>query len=689
MRLFSARRATNETSYSETDAFLAAMDKTLAIAWFDLTGKVIKANALFCDMLEYAVEDIVGVPHSAFVEVDKLHSKAETAYLAALKDGKASTDTVPRHTKSGRKLWLEATYLPIAGADGDITRIAKIARDVTTDFEATQSQVQQYSAISDQNAIIIFGLDGTIIEANKNFTDTMGYTREEIIGKKHRMFVHEEYGASEKYTAFWQHVSNGDSHIGIFKRFKKDGSAIWLQSIYTPVFDTDGKQVSVIKTARDVTAQEIATNQVSEENEDQAMIEFDLQGVVRNASKAFLDAVGYSLEEIRGKHHRIFMFDEDAAKPEYAEHWAHLVSGQYHMGEFRRRRKNGEELWISATYAPVFGPDGKPVKIVKSASDITPRIKAVKYLRAAIGRLSNGDLSQSIHEEFSPEFEAVRQDFNAAQMHLRKAISDVVHSTQEIHSGTSEISKATGDLSSRTESQAAALEQTAAAVREMAASVKSTSDISDRTQDLVVKAKSHTQASTGVMSEARSAMDAISTSSDEISQITSVIEDIAFQTNLLALNAGVEAARAGEAGRGFAVVASEVRALALRSSEAATRIAALIATSAGQVEQGVGLVSKTSESLSDINGFVTEIDQMVASIATAAREQAAGLTEINSAIGNLDEVTQKNAAMFEETNAATQLLSNEVQSLSGTTQAFQLSEETKNTNADSVQKLAS
>ncbi|KIC35150.1 methyl-accepting chemotaxis protein, partial [Leisingera sp. ANG-M7] len=235
-------------------------------------------------------------------------------------------------------------------------------------------------------------------------------------------------------------------------------------------------------------------------------------------------------------------------------------------------------------------------------------------------------------------------------------VEQVIAAAASIRNGASEISQASDDLSHRTESQAATLEQTAAALDELTASVKSAAEGARSVEATMEDAKQEARNSGEVVQSAVSAMTEIEESSNKISQIISVIDDIAFQTNLLALNAGVEAARAGEAGRGFAVVASEVRALAQRSSDAAMEIKTLISDSSGQVARGVDLVGKAGDALQSIVSQVTHISQLVSGIAEGAAEQSTGLNEINTGVTQLDQVTQQNAAMVEEATAAGHML---------------------------------
>jgi methyl-accepting chemotaxis protein len=283
----------------------------------------------------------------------------------------------------------------------------------------------------------------------------------------------------------------------------------------------------------------------------------------------------------------------------------------------------------------------------------------VEALAAGLERLATGDLTFNLPGPFAPEYERLRNDFNAAVEGLHHAIHNIAAHSGAIRTGTSEIAEATDDLAKRTEQQAASLEQTAAALDEITATVRHTATGSERAQSVAASAKADAEASGKVVGEAVAAMGEIEKSAREIGQIIGVIDEIAFQTNLLALNAGVEAARAGEAGRGFAVVASEVRALAQRAADAAKQIKTLISTSMQQVDRGVRLVGETGEALARIQAGVMEINTSVSEIASSAKEQATGLAEVNTAINQMDQVTQQNAAMVEQSTAAAHSLSHE------------------------------
>ncbi|MBT8155181.1 cache domain-containing protein [Epibacterium ulvae] len=289
----------------------------------------------------------------------------------------------------------------------------------------------------------------------------------------------------------------------------------------------------------------------------------------------------------------------------------------------------------------------------------TLRNKVVDALRTNLAALSTGDLNSQIDESFPEEYEQLRVDFNKTVDQLQSTISQVVEVSSSIRNGAQEINQSSDELSQRTESQAATLEETAAALEEMTASVKSAADGARDVETTVNEARAKAEDSGEVVQNAVAAMTEIERSSSHISQIISVIDDIAFQTNLLALNAGVEAARAGEAGRGFAVVASEVRGLAQRSSDAAMEIKTLISDSSQQVERGVDLVGKAGDALEQIVQRVSNISSLISGIAEGAAEQSTGLVEINTGMTQLDQVTQQNAAMVQEATTAGHLLNSE------------------------------
>ncbi|WP_158807371.1 PAS domain-containing methyl-accepting chemotaxis protein, partial [Beijerinckia sp. L45] len=521
-------------------------------------------------------------------------------------------------------------------------------------------------------AIIEFEPTGKIITANENFCGAVGYSLAEIQGQHHSMFVAPDYAASAEYRAFWTKLSHGEYDAQEYKRIAKGGREIWIQASYNPVKNAKGITLKVVKVATLTTDAKLQTaefeGKLNAISRVQGMIEFTPTGEVITANENFLSLMGYRLEEVKGQHHRLFVEPAYGQSIEYQDFWRKLNGGEYVSTSFKRIAKGGKEVWIQASYNPIFDMSKRVVKVVKFATDITD----LTEIGVGLAQLANNNLAYRIDRSFIPAFEKLRVDYNMAHENLRTTMLQIAESTSAIQSGTQDISAAADDLSHRTEQQAASLEETAAALDEITATVKKSAHGANHARQVVATADEDAKKSTVVVRQAVDAMDAISKSAQQITQIIGVIDEIAFQTNLLALNAGVEAARAGDAGRGFAVVASEVRALAQRSAEAAKEIKGLISASSAQVEHGVKLVAETGKSLERIMSQVAEINGVVAEIAAGAKEQSGGLEEVNIAINQMDQVTQQNAAMVEESTAASHALSQETAQLSRLIGQFQV-----------------
>jgi methyl-accepting chemotaxis protein len=453
-------------------------------------------------------------------------------------------------------------------------------------------------------------------------------------------------------------------------------------------------------------------------NTAQAVIEFNLDGTVITANDNFLKTLGYSLDEIRGKPHSMFVDAAYRGSEDYRRFWEHLRAGQYEAARYKRIGKGGREVWIQASYNPLLGGDGRPYKVVKFATDITAQVEAAAALDAAVAETQTvvqavldgasdrrigvagksgqlAALSTSVNSliegvlSVSDEVRSAARGAIDGNLKLRVSVDDkagifkalgiavndlianmmeVVKGLQmtsrEVQTGAEEISRGNADLSRRTEQQASSLEETASSMEEMTASVKNNADNAAQANQLASAAREQAERGGLVVGSAVAAMSEINSASKKIADIIGVIDEIAFQTNLLALNAAVEAARAGEQGRGFAVVASEVRNLASRSAQAAKEIKALIQDSVGKVTEGTKLVDESGRVLGEIVMGVKKVTDVVAEIAASSREQASGIDQVNKAMTAMDATTQQNSALVEQASAAAQALTEQATNLS-------------------------
>lgn len=531
-------------------------------------------------------------------------------------------------------------------------------------FNSTSQLV--WTAVNKSLAIIEFGMDGVVLQANENFCGLMGYKPHEIVGSHHSMFIDQAEALSPEYRDFWAKLNRGEFDHRLYKRVAKNGREVWIEASYNPIMRS-GRPVKVVKVATDVTERQLRSadhaGKINAIDRAQGVIEFTPLGEILDANRNFLDAMGYTIEEIRGRHHSMFCQASYVESEDYRNFWSRLAQGSYISDEFLRIGKNGRKVYIQATYNPIFDASGSVYKVVKFATDVSQRVQDVEALAQALRQLSVGDLTQRLGTPFIRALEPLRTDFNLVTRKLHDSMSAIAENASAIAAASQQIRNASDDLYRRTEQQAASVEETAAALEEITTTVTDSSQRAHEAGTLARLTKENAERSGVVVGQAIDAMGRIESSASEIASIIGVIDEIAFQTNLLALNAGVEAARAGEAGKGFAVVAQEVRELAQRSAKAAKEIKGLIMASNEHVNHGVAYVNNTGKALSEIVTQVVQVDSNVAAIVEASREQATGLQEINTAVNTIDQGTQQNAAMVEETSAASHSLAKEAEEL--------------------------
>jgi methyl-accepting chemotaxis protein len=608
---------------------IAAIHKAQAVIEFDLAGTVLTANHNFLAALGYTLEEIQGRHHSMFVDPAYRESAEYKKFWQDLNAGHFQAAEFKRIGKGGREVWIQASYNPILDEQGKPYKVVKFATDVTARKLKDADYQGQIGAISKTQAVIEFNLDGTIVDANENFLKTLGYTLDEIKGRHHSMFVEPAYRESAEYRQFWRDLNEGKFQSADYKRIGKGGKVVWIQGSYNPIFDLSGKPFKVVKFATNITGRKRSEEAISQV---QAIIEFNLDGTVITANELFLKTVGYTLEEVKGRHHSIFVDPAFRESAEYRQFWRDLNEGKFQAADYKRIAKGGKEVWLQAIYNPIFDGDGKPFKVVKNAIDITARKKAEAGLKVTLS--------------------AVNQNAQA----LASSSEELTAVSQQMSSNSEETAAQSNVVAAASEQVSKNVATVATSAEEMSASAK---EIAKNATDA---AKVATQA-VKVASDTNKTVAKLGESSIEIGKVIKVITSIAQQTNLLALNATIEAARAGEAGKGFAVVANEVKELAKQTATATEDISGKIEAIQNDTKAAVTAIDQIGKIINQINDIqntiASAVEEQTATtneIARNAAEAAKGSTEISKNIANVSEAAKNTTQGANNTlTAATEL----------------------------------
>ena len=377
---------------AELKSQVEAYERGSATAEYSPQGRLLRANDAFAELVGVDPAEIEGTDHREFVSPEVAASAEYTGLWAQLRSGTSLTGEFRLVWQGSGDLWIRSSWVPVKNSAGQVVKVIEHALDVTPGKRAAADAQGKIQAISRSQAVIEFDLDGHILDANQNFLDLVGYARDEVVGRHHRMFVSEQDAQSQAYRDFWQWLGAGEFVSGEFHRYGKDGREVWLRAVYNPILGIDGKPWKVVKFAADVTATKLANaefeGKVAAMNRSQAVIEFDLDGHVLSANENFLAAVGYTLAEIVGRHHSMFCTPEYATSEEYLGLWAGLRSGEFRSGRFHRRGKDGRDVWIQSSYNPILDLSGRPVKVIKYAYDVTEQVRLEQQLNARVEQMS-------------------------------------------------------------------------------------------------------------------------------------------------------------------------------------------------------------------------------------------------------------------------------------------------------------
>jgi methyl-accepting chemotaxis protein len=583
-----AARAKLSGDMAELQTRIAIMNHTSIISESDLRGRITDINEKFCEVSQFEREELLGQPHSIVRHPDSSKEVFKELW-STIGRGKIFRSVIKNRKKDGSPYYVDAVIAPVLGDNGKPRKYIGVRYDITEQEIERQNMKAVMAAFDSSFAYVEFDPSGAVLSANNIYLNLMGYRSDEVVGKQHRLFVDPVQANSPAYAQFWAELKAGRGQSDTYKRVMKDGRQVWLQAAYAPVTDEKGVVRKIVKIATDVTETKTRNAdfeaQITAIKVALAVVEFDLEGNVVGVNDRFLRTVGYTADEVVGRHHRMLVEPAHAASREYQQFWQELAAGKIQTGEYLRIGRGGRRIWLQASYNPILDLDGRVTKVVKYASDVTERIEGQEQLARVFEEVARSSTSLS-----------------SSSQELASVSQQMASNAQETSNQAGTVAAAANQMSKSVSTVSTGIEEMNASIREIARNASEANKIAGA----AVSAAKTTSETVGKLGG----------SSNEIGKVIKVITSIAQQTNLLALNATIEAARAGEAGKGFAVVANEVKELAKETARATEDISQKIAMIQGDTERVVQAITEIGTTISKINDIQT-------TIASAVEEQTA------------------------------------------------------------------